>query len=475
MLIFRPQPYRMLHLLILIVFPIFLKSCVPAELPNRDYYGALQIEGYIFRLVFSNKDQEPSLTIVGLRGNEIPINNVSFKNDTLRFSRADIFTNYRGHYDANTGSITGRWIGEDSIAHPLTFLPVLRDTIVGLNPRTTNAYQYAQPPDENDDIVVCSLESASINVGLMDSLVHAIMKKKFGYVHSMLIARNNCLALEEYFYGCKREAPFGIQSATKSMVSALTGIALSNGEIASVQTPLCHYLPSYHDMLCNPQNKNITLHDVLSMSTGLKWDEVTYIYGDEKNSAVIASNEPDELRYLLSQPRSREKVFAYNSLNHTMMSRVLMEATHLNNPSEFEQRLLQPLGITEYDLGQPENGIIGDIFLRPRDMLKFGLLYYNKGVWQGKQVVPSAWIKESTSPKVSLGPGFGYGYFWWTKQFSWRNKNVDSYFAWGFGGQYIFIVPDLNLVVVFNGTNWSTDPKEFYFEIMQEYIVKACE
>ncbi|MEX1241590.1 MAG: serine hydrolase [Cyclobacteriaceae bacterium] len=300
------------------------------------------------------------------------------------------------------------------------------------------------------------------------------MKKKFGYVHSMLIARNNCLALEEYFYGYRREAHFGIQSATKSMVSALTGIALANGEIASINTPLCHYLPQYEDLLCNSQNKSITLHDVLNMSTGLKWDEVTYIYGDERNSAVIASNQPDEFRYLLSQPRSREKVFAYNSLNHAFMSRVLMETTRLENPAEFKQRLLEPLGITQYDLGESEDGIIGDIFLRPRDMLKFGLLYHNNGIWKGKQVVPSGWIKESTSPKIILEPGFGYGYFWWTKQFSWKNKTLDSYFAWGFGGQYIFVIPELDLVVVFNGTNWSTDPKKLYFEMIQEYIVRAC-
>jgi CubicO group peptidase (beta-lactamase class C family) len=452
-----------------------LFSCSRTELPQRDYYGALRIEDHTFRLLFNNKNKKPSLLIVGFRGNEIPIQDVSFKNDTLRFSRANMFSTYKGHYDANTGNISGLWTGEDRIAHPLTFVPVITDTIVGLNPRTTNAYQHTQPPDENDGIDVCSLQSANMNAGIMDSLVRAIMKKKFAYVHSMLIARNNCLALEEYFYGYKREAHFGIQSATKSMVSALTGIALANGEIADVNTPLCNYLPEYRDLLCNPQNKSITLHDVLNMSTGLKWDEVTHMYGNERNSLVIAGNQPDQFRYLLSQPRSKEKQFAYNSLNHTMMSHVLMERTKLDNPSEFKQRLLDPLGITHYDLGEPDKGIIGDIFLRPRDMLKFGLLYYNNGVWKGKQLVPSAWVKESTSPKIMLEPGLGYGYFWWTKQFSWKGKTVDSYFAWGFGGQYIFVVPKLDLVVIFNGTNWSTDPKEFYFDIMQEYIIRACE
>lgn len=450
-----------------------LASCTPASLPPHDYFGALRIDGYTYRLVFRN--QNHSLISVGFRGHELPIQNVSFEHDTLRFSRADRFTTYEGHYNPDTDKITGSWTGEDSVIYPLTFVPVLVDTIVGFNPRTTNVYEYTQPPDENDGIEVCTRESADLNITLLDSLVMAIMDKRFGYVHSMLIARNNCLALEEYFYGYKREAHFGIQSATKSMVSALTGIALANGEIDSVNTPLCNYMPMYQDLLCNAQNKSITLHDLLSMTTGLEWDEVTHMYGDEKNSAFIASRQPDEFRYLLSQHKNSEKVFAYNSLNHAMMSRVLMEATRLDNVTEFRQRLLEPLGITQYDLGEPVNGIIGDIFLRPRDMLKFGLLYYNKGIWNGEQVIPPSWINESTSPKITLEPGFGYGYFWWTKEFSLKDKTVNSYFAWGFGGQYIFVVPDLELVVVFNGTNWSTDPKEFYFDMMQDYIIKACE
>lgn len=468
--------YFMRRKVTIVIVPIlFLFSCEPEGLPRRDYYGVLRIEDYTFRLVFSNKDDVPSLTSVGFRDYGIPIQNVSFRNDTLRFSRGDLTAFYRGYYDASAGTVTGLWTDEESIAHPLTFTPVLTDTIVGLNPRTTNTYQYTQPPDEDDGIDVCSRESAGMNTVVLDSLVRAIMKKKFGYIHSMLIARDNCLALEEYFYGYKREAHFGIQSATKSMVSALTGIALARGEIASINTPLCGYLSKYEDLLCNPQNKNITLHDVLSMSTGLQWDEVTHDYGDERNSTVIARHQPDEFRYLLSRPRSHEREFAYNSLNHAMMSRVLMEATHTDNVSEFRQRLLEPLGITQYDLGEPDNGIVGDIFLRPRDMLKFGLLYLNNGTWNGREIVPEEWIKESTTPKTSLEPGLGYGYFWWTKQFSWKERTVDSYFAWGYGGQYIFVVPQLDLVAVFNGTNWSTDPREIYFEVMQDYIIRACE
>jgi CubicO group peptidase (beta-lactamase class C family) len=412
---------------------------------------------------------------VGFRGQEIPLDTFYFKNDTLHFSRADFYSEFIGYHDNRTGTIAGQWIAEDSVSYPSTFVPVIADTIVGLRPRTNKVYTYQSPPQQDDDIEVCTLKDQHMRSAPLDSLVHEIMDEKYKFVHSMLVARNNCLVLEEYFYGFKRERLFGIQSATKSFVSALTGIALAKGEIKSTQASLCEYLLNYEDLACNEQNKSITMDQVLSMSTGLAWDEITYDYGHEKNTAVIASNQPDEFRYLLTRPRSSEKVFAYNSLNHLMMNHVLQKVTGLENQKEMENRLLQPLGITSYDLGEPNNGVIGDIFLRPRDMLKFGLLYLNEGTWKGKQVVPAAWVKKSTTTKIEIAPGFGYAYFWWTKQFPWKGKMVNSYFAWGYGGQYIFVVPILQLVVVFNGTNWSTDPTKYYFEMMEKFILPSCD
>ncbi|WP_276372771.1 serine hydrolase [Chryseolinea sp. H1M3-3] len=451
-----------------------LLSChPPSSAPIGDYYGRLEIDGFTYRL-YLNLSQS-SLTAVSLRGEEIPLDTLYFKNDSLHFSRADFYSEFNGYYDAEEGVISGNWISEDRRVFPLIFVPVQSDTIVGFRPRATKEYTYQLPPLENDDIEVCSLKEQQLRTGPLDSLVHAIIDGKYHYVHSLLVAKNNCLVLEEYFYGFKRKAHFGIQSATKSFVSALTGIALGKGEINSAQASLCEYFPIHQDLICNEQNKSITMDQVLSMTTGLAWDEITYDYGHEKNTAEIAANQPDQFRYLLSQPKSEEKVFAYNSLNHLMMNHVLQKSTGLDNKREMEERLLKPLGINSYDLGAVNNGIIGDIFLRPRDMLKFGLLYLNNGQWQGNQVVPSAWVKESTTTKIQLAPGFGYAYFWWTKEFPWKGKTVDSYFAWGYGGQYIWIVPELHLVVVFNGSNWSTDPAKYYFEIMEKYILPSCE
>jgi CubicO group peptidase (beta-lactamase class C family) len=177
---------------------------------------------------------------------------------------------------------------------------------------------------------------------------------------------------------------------------------------------LCAYLPAYKSLACNEQNKTITLEQLLTMNTGIPWDEQTYDYIDDRNSLVIASNEKDQFTYLLSLPRhtSNTAVFAYNSLNHTLMNAVLKHATKLNNKSELTKRILKPLGIEKYYLGETNPmGVIGDIDLRPRDMMKFGLLYLNNGQWNGQQLVPALWIKESTTAHLYPTPTLGYGYF----------------------------------------------------------------
>jgi CubicO group peptidase (beta-lactamase class C family) len=115
-------------------------------------------------------------------------------------------------------------------------------------------------------------------------------------------------------------------------------------------------------------------------------------------------------------------------------------------------------------------GVIGDIGLRPRDMLKFGLLYLNEGVWQGKPLVPKSWVRESTRPHVVAQPGLGYGYFWWTKEFSWKNAPVACFFAWGYGGQYIFVIPDARLVIVMSGSHWTTSPEGAAFDVVQQVL-----
>ena len=157
------------------------------------------------------------------------------------------------------------------------------------------------------------------------------------------------------------------------------------------------------------------------------------------------------------------------------MNAVLKNATHMDNATEITSRLLAPLGIESFFLGKEDHGVLGDIELRPRDMMKLGQLYLQEGKWNGKEIVSKAWVNESTSTKIAAGLGLGYGYFWWTRDFKWKGKTVRSFFAWGYGGQYIFVVPELNLVVALTGNHWTTDPKNHVMEMMENYIIPSCD
>ncbi len=467
----------MTPLLFIPILLFFHFNQIHSSPPSGDYYGVLRMSSDTYSFYLDCNQDTPRLFILHRKSEQMPLDTIFFANDSLKFRLKEYYSTFAGIYNRNTNTINGQWTNEDFKKYPLKFIPALRDTITGLYPRKTKTFIYNRPLQDKNGIQTCDLSTQHINRESIDSLTHLIMRETFGSIHALLIARNNCLVYEEYFYGFKREHLNGIQSATKSFTSALTGIALMKGEIRDIHEKVCIYLPDYKSLACHSENKSITLHQVLNMSTGLEWTEMQYEYDDERNSLVAAGKEKDPFTFLFSRKRANYSApfFAYNSVNHLLMNKVLRQATHLTNKKELIQRLLTPLGITSMDLGKPEHGVIGDIWLRPRDMMKFGLLYLNNGNWMDTQVISASWVQESTSAKINLGPGEGYGYFWWTKQFSVKGKTVDTYFAWGYGGQYIFIVPQLELVVVISGSNFIMDERNYAFPMMEDYILPACE
>ena len=454
-----------------VIVSSFLITCSHIQAQDGQWLGRIPYPDITYRMVLENKFSRPHLFNVTFKRYEVPMEKMFFRDDSVYFRFAEFFTEFGGKYDRNKNTITGTWVTEDKVRIPVTFEQVKGDTVRGMNPRTSKAYNYSPPKQLEDQWPVSTIERQSIDPILIDSLTYAIINEKYRDVHSLLIARNNSLIYEEYFYTYNSQFRQNIQSVTKSFVSALVGIALAKGEIKNINDPLCEYLKNYKKLVCNNQNKSITLDHVLSMSTGIEWDEATYDYGDPRNNL---SYRGDPFKHLFSRKRLPQRDFAYNSLNHSTMNAVLKTATHLDNSTEITSRLLVPLGISSYYLGKEDHGVLGDIELTPRDMMKLGELYLQKGKWNGREIVPHSWVNESTSTKVAARPGLGYGYFWWTRDFNWKGKIVRSFFAWGYGGQYIFVVPDLQLVVTLTGSHWTTDPKNHVMEMMESYIIPSC-
>ena len=266
-------------------------------------------------------------------------------------------------------------------------------------------------------------------------------------IRSLLVQRHGALIAEEYFHGARGDSLYQVWSVTKSVMSILTGIALEEGYLTSLDQTLEEFLPPIVDSL--PADKGeISIRHLLTMTTGLEWHELDG--GGEYNRWVTSD---DMIQYVLDLPwvHTPGDVFHYHTGATHLLSVVLTEATGMSMLDFARRHLLDPLGIEEAEWWQDERGYYTGgmgLHLRPRDMLKIGELFLREGMWGGTRLLSQEWVRESTSPHVSTGDAvpFGpeYGYLWWIG----RDQGRDFYFANGYGGQFILVAPDLDLVVV---------------------------
>ena len=267
-------------------------------------------------------------------------------------------------------------------------------------------------------------------------------------MRSLLVVKDGRLVVEEYFGGGPDDL-HDVRSVTKSVVSALTGIALARGDIRSLDDPISDYVGPLLPQL-EPDKGAITIRHLLTMTSGLEWDE-TGGFGSY-NEWIRAR---DHLDFLLSKPfKSPPGVdFTYNSAAVHLLGVVLEQAAVMQLPTLAQFALFDPMGISrgrwEPLSGGYYNGGAG-LDLRPRDLARFGQLFLQRGSSGGRQIIPADWIDVSIEERFdwridngALG-GVSYGYLWWVAP----GASEPLYFAWGYGGQYVVVVPDLRLVVV---------------------------
>ncbi len=268
-------------------------------------------------------------------------------------------------------------------------------------------------------------------------------------MRSLLVVRNGQLVVEEYFGGARANTLHDVRSVTKSVVSALTGIALARGDIRSLDDPVADYLGSLVPDL-DPARGAITIRQLLTMTSGLEWDE-TGGFG----SYIEWIRSGDYLGFLLRKPFAAPpgEVFNYNSAAVHLLGVVLEQATEMELPTLAQLTLFDPIGISQSPwepLGDGSHNGGAGLDLRPRDLARFGQLFLQHGSSGGRQIVPADWVDGSTASRFDwrfdLGAleGISYGYLWWIVP----GASEPLHFAWGHGGQYVVVVPDLFLVVV---------------------------
>ena len=262
-----------------------------------------------------------------------------------------------------------------------------------------------------------------------------------------------------YYHGTDMHT---MQSVSKTVTSVTFGIARMRNEFtASLDAPILQFVGGHKIANLDDRKKRITVRNLLTMTAGLEWHE-DLPYDDPKNSADIMEASHDWAQYAIDQPMAEEpgKTFVYNSGATILLAQIFKKVTGKNIDDYAAEHLFRPLGMRYYWKHSPSGlpDTEGGLYLSAHDLAKIGQLFLKDGMWQGKEVVSSAWIKDSVTPRVSVPGGqWKYGYQWWLQPIGSSPADI-AWAARGFGGQQLFVVPQYDIVAVFTG--WDILPSD---------------
>ena len=290
-------------------------------------------------------------------------------------------------------------------------------------------------------------------------------------LHSLLVSHRGTLVLEHYAKGFRATRLANIKSASKSIISALVGIAIARGHIKSVDEPIATYFP---ELRRDPDRRKIaiTIDDLLTMRSGLESTSGSN-YGEWVRSRNWVRHALE--RPVVSEPGSDME---YSTGTTHLLSAILTKTTKMSTWQFAQTALMRPIGVTLSQWTRDPQGIFmggNEMLMTPRQMVAFGELYLNEGRHNGKQVVPDSWVKTSCEPRTysRWGSDRRYGYGWWIRELGGR----ETCFAWGFGGQYIFVFRDLGLVVVTTSSVDTDEERRGYrralFDLIEHNIIST--
>lgn len=323
----------------------------------------------------------------------------------------------------------------------------------------------AQTPPANsetsDGWIIGVPDALGLNSELLSEAVAYIEQDEHDDFRSLVVAKEGALVAEHYFNGHGPDSIQDMRSAGKSVTSAIVGIAIADGYISAVDAPVLSFFPSYAPVDYDGTEKQaMTIGHLLTMTSGLAAD------ADDTSSPGYEDRmwETDEwVRFVLDLPMAHPPgtAWAYASANAFLAGAAVEEATGQSLATYAEDRLFGPLGIEAYYWAHTPSGRTvgqGNLSLRARDMAKIGQLYVDRGLWNGQEVIPEAWIKASVEAlhPVPWENYDGYGYSWYTHTLQVNGRTFRYFFASGNGGNKIYVFPDEQMVVITQSAAYNT-------------------
>jgi CubicO group peptidase (beta-lactamase class C family) len=312
--------------------------------------------------------------------------------------------------------------------------------------------------------------------------------KRVWNLHGVVVARGGRIVLERYFegeqnsFGTLARFQFGpgtldnLYSVTKSIVALVYGVALAEGKVPPPDAPLYEQFPEYRDLLeADPRRKQRTVAHALTMTLGLQWDELVVPYSDPKNDEIGMEMSADRYRFVLERPviGAPGKRWLYCGGATALLGRIIARGTGQPLPDYARAALFDPLGLgatewvnnkdtwvaARYGPGDGEPVIASGLRMTVRDLARIGQLVLDGGAAGGRQVVPAQWLTECLTPRVSVDEQRRYGYQWYIGDFAYGSREQPRLDRWvgcfGNGGQRLFVMPDLDLVVAVTAGNYS--------------------
>lgn len=367
----------------------------------------------------------------------------------------------------------------------LAYDHALKVSIAGDNARSVTAtaiaqYLYEVPSEISDGWETRSLDTGASQTASLFAAVDSIRSGHYPEVHSMLVVKDGDLVLETYFPGrdsqgnfieFDRSTPHEVQSASKSFRSAMIGIAIDQGFIPDVDMTLFSAFPEHASL--SGSKEGITLEHVLTMSTGLDWDESGAAAGGTDNtlSQMYSLPATQWAGYVLGRPVAYEpgSRFVYNTGASILLNQIVMN----------KSGTAMDIFVRRFYSNLVESSVVPGIgyplaaSIRPRDMAKLGQVYLDDGRWKDEQVVSEEWVRRSCEKQFQVSSAEGYGYQWWLRSFRVAGASYDSCYAAGNGGQFIFVVDDLDLVIVFTGGNFGSATMNQVFGMIERQVLPA--